>query len=280
LTLRFVPPERPLDPTVVEILKSVQAVAQEAGIEAMLVGATARDVLLTHVFGLANPRATQDVDLAIAVADWLEFEQIRAQILRQGNFRESPKISHRLICQGYPLDLVPFGGLADESHRIAWPPDMAVIMNVAGYAEAYAHAELVQVSDEIQIKVASVAGLALLKLLAWADRRKLTQKDAQDLYYLMTNYADAGNTPRLWETDFDLLELADHDWELASCALLGRDAARMANANTLDQMCSILENNFQRLADDMTRSVRFDPGADALVELRLRRFQMALQSTR
>ena len=42
----------------IQILREVTAVADALGINHMLVGATARDVLLTSVFGLEPRRAT------------------------------------------------------------------------------------------------------------------------------------------------------------------------------------------------------------------------------
>lgn len=57
--------ERPLDPNILAILATLQAVATDLGFSYFLVGATARDVLMTHVFGLEVQRATHDVDFAV-----------------------------------------------------------------------------------------------------------------------------------------------------------------------------------------------------------------------
>ena len=56
-----------------------------------------------------------------------------------------------------------------------------------------------QIEEHLIVRVASLAGLALLKLVAWSDRGRETNKDAADLYRLFTAYADAGNTDRLYE---------------------------------------------------------------------------------
>ena len=61
---------RPLDPIALKILQAVKRATQESGIATMIVDATARDILLTHVFGLPVQRATADIDFAIAVKDW------------------------------------------------------------------------------------------------------------------------------------------------------------------------------------------------------------------
>ena len=54
------------------------------------------------------------------------------------------------------------------------------------------------------------------------------EADLSDLYRLLTTYADAGNTDRLYETELDLLEAAEFDMQLAGAELLGRDVAEYA----------------------------------------------------
>lgn len=61
--------DRPLNPIIIDILHSVAADASAEGIDYMLVGATARDIPLNHVFGIVARRATYDVDFAVAVRD-------------------------------------------------------------------------------------------------------------------------------------------------------------------------------------------------------------------
>jgi predicted nucleotidyltransferase len=47
-------------------------------------GATARNILLTGVFGLSAGRATRDVDLAVAVEGWPQFEAIKVRLVGTG----------------------------------------------------------------------------------------------------------------------------------------------------------------------------------------------------
>lgn len=108
-------PEFPLDSTALEILRAVTAEAASAGIDCMIVGATARDILLTHVFGIPPRRATHDVDLAVAVKNWDQFEQLKSKLAARKGFDPSERMKQRLYYlgqekeRGHPLDLVPFG---------------------------------------------------------------------------------------------------------------------------------------------------------------------------
>lgn len=63
--------DRPVNPVLLEILAAVDATTRQVGCDYLLVGATARDILMTHVFGIASRRATHDVDFAIALESWM-----------------------------------------------------------------------------------------------------------------------------------------------------------------------------------------------------------------
>ena len=51
-------PDKPVNPVLLEILATVQAITKKLGCDYLLVGATARDMLMTHVFGLDARRTT------------------------------------------------------------------------------------------------------------------------------------------------------------------------------------------------------------------------------
>jgi predicted nucleotidyltransferase len=88
-------------------------------------------------------------------------------------------------------------------------------MNVAGFEEALASSVSMEMEENLTVRVASLPGLTLLKLVAWAHRGRETNKDAADLHRLLTSYADAGNTDRLYDHEMDLLEALGFDMELA-----------------------------------------------------------------
>jgi predicted nucleotidyltransferase len=77
----------------------------------------------------------------------------------------------------------------------------------------------VQVDVDLTIPTASLAGIAVLKIFAWHNRQT-NDKDALDLYCVMSSYADAGNFDRLYGEEIQFLEAADHDIEFAGAALL------------------------------------------------------------
>lgn len=166
---------------------------------------------MTHVFGLDVQRATHDVDFAVALADWPSFDALKRKLLDTGDFESADGRQHLLrykpreFNNAYPLDLIPFGGVEHKSKEIAWPPDMDVVMNVTGYAEALKSALQVEVGNKLVVPVISIPGLAVLKLLAWNDRGLDNNKDAKDLFFLLSCYADAGNGDRLYGEAFSII---------------------------------------------------------------------------
>jgi predicted nucleotidyltransferase len=57
--------DKPVNPVILEIIASVQTLARQLGYDYLLVGASARDMLMSHVFGIESRRATHDVDLRL-----------------------------------------------------------------------------------------------------------------------------------------------------------------------------------------------------------------------
>lgn len=102
-----------------------------------MVGATARDLLLQYGGRLPVQRATADVDLAFAVANWDEFNALRSALLTSEWFSET-RLEHKLLHQRIlEIDLIPFGGVEDAAGQITWPASES-LMSVLGYQEARA----------------------------------------------------------------------------------------------------------------------------------------------
>lgn len=243
-----VKPDQPVDPIILAILREVDRLTGELGLAYFVAGATARDILLTNVYGLNTGRATRDVDFAVAVENWQQFEAIKARLTADGKFNASKNTTQRLYYrisdkgQGYPLDIIPFRGVEQPPNIVAWPPDMKVLINVVGYEETIASAMLVQVADGLVVRVASLPGLVVLKLFAWLDRGDQDSKDAQDLVTLFRLYAEAGNLDRLYGDEIGLMEAVGYDLGLAGPRLLGRDVRTIAAPQTLEQILLLFGN--------------------------------------
>ena len=258
-------PDRPVEPLILMVIGEVHQAAKELGVPVFMVGAVARIILLENIHGLKAGRATTDVDFAFALDDWDQFTRIKKLLLANPRFDESKDVSHRLYFRlperkhPYKVDLIPFGGIEASPNMIAWPPDMAVMMNVAGFGDALAAAVNVEISPGMEVAVASLPGITILKVFAWADRGRENPKDAIDLVALLRNYNEAGNADRIFE-DADAraaLEAVEYDPELAGAWLLGSDVATMATGSTVAGLEDLLNGTTRdRLVEDMSRAMK------------------------
>src|SRR5581483_6949721 len=233
---------KPLSPLVLEPLKAVAQTANSLGLPYFLAGATARDLVLENIFGRPPGKLTRDLDFGFALSDWKEFENLKAALISTGRFTPDRAIQ-RVLYQhstgiSVGVDLIPFGGVQDGS-VISWPPNNDFVMNVAGFREALESAIQVQVDTDLVITVASLPGLIILKLFAWADR-KHEKRDAPDILKILADYADAGNEDRLYTDELPLLEAAGFDVPIAGARLLGKDARRIANQETVASIAKML----------------------------------------
>jgi len=244
--------DRPLNPETLAILEKLHTVATRLRFSYFLVGATARDVMMTHVFGLDVQRATHDVDFAVTLQDWPSFDILKNALLVTGDFAPADGREHLLhykpqeFQNAFPLDLIPFGGVEHKPHEISWPPDMSVVMNVTGYAEALKSALPVDVGNGLVVPVISIPGLAVLKLFAWNDRGLSNNKDARDLFFLLSQYAEAGHTSRLYDEAFAILEECGFDPSLAGARLLGHDARLILEDASRQAVLAILSDATKR----------------------------------
>jgi predicted nucleotidyltransferase len=114
-------------------------------------------------------------------------------------------------------------------------------MRVLGFREAFAHTITVRLPGPVEVQVVSPAGLAILKLLAWEDRRhEFPTKDAQDFALVARTYLEAGNRDRLFDQFISLVEAEDFDYQLAGARMLGHDMAAIADEQALAEIRKIL----------------------------------------
>jgi len=255
-----------IDKPTLSLYEIINHVAMENDIPFFVAGATAREIIFYHHYNIQTGTATKDIDFGIKVSNWDQFNQLKKGLLDTGEFveKQKHKLEHK---NGIPLDLVPFGGIASKSASITWPPDNDIEMNILGFGEAYEHALWVRLRDKpvLDIPFASIAGLALMKIISWddgythntSDIKKRRKNDSRDLAFFMKNYIDAGNQERFY-SDASLQEGVDYDYINGSARFLGRDIANIANKQSLQTVFKILDRECDgarssTLAEDIMR---------------------------
>jgi predicted nucleotidyltransferase len=231
-----------IDPLSQRLFETVNEVAASLGLGFFVVGAAARDMILELGYHQRSKRASLDRDFGIRIASWDEFNRLKDTLLGTGLFKQTTQVQ-RLMFQGaIEVDIVPFGGIGEDREEIRWPPDEDVVMSTVGFDDAFKAALKVRVKamPPLDILVASIPGMALLKLISWADHPHSRPKDALDLAFILEHYLDAGNNERFYKENLDLVEVVDFDYVRAGARLLGRDVAKMAKPETLERIGKIL----------------------------------------
>jgi len=243
-----------IDPLILEVVRKIDEVARKHETDYFLAGATAREVILRHVFGRPAGRRTLDIDFGIAVRDWEHFQTLKSALVEAG-FTVHAHAHQRLIYPTTPpiiVDLIPFGGVEREDRTIAWPPEEDFVMRVAGFSEAMESSVRVRLAGDLVVRVVSIPALLVLKLFAWLDRKQ-EKRDAPDIHTLLKEYGDAGNEDRLYGEALNILEAEGYDVEIAGARLLGGDAAVVVSADTRRRVRDILESD--REMEDLTNQI-------------------------
>lgn len=190
----------------------------EAALEFFVVGAAARDLLLEHVHGVTPFRSTGDVDIAVAVEGWGQYDKLVGTLVGDHGFSRT-SAEHRVTRGALVVDVVPFGDIANDRREVEWPR-MDRTMSVLGYAEALEATVGIQIGDAPPVRVASLPGLVVLKLVAWREAPHRRRNDPIDVCMIMMGYGEVAGDGLFDEHD-DLLD----DMRLAYARILGREVA-------------------------------------------------------
>lgn len=248
--------KHPLNPAFEPVLDVIIHVTSRLGIPYFIAGATARDLLLYHVFDRNPGRKTHDIDTAILLSDWNDFTAVKNALLESG--LSDTKLPHRLMHEvsGLPIDIIPFGSIADDTSEIQWPPEHVITMSVAGFQEAFDNSVLIDIGKSIKLKVSSLAGLVLLKLMAWQERKRETSKDIADFLTILTEYSNV-EFDRLYE-DFIPAERLNYNIERQGAFLLGYDLNMLllhpnTSAKTLGQLRELKTSQMESLINSLLK---------------------------
>jgi len=248
-----------IDNLTIEIFECIAHVADSLNIPFFVVGAAARDIILQYGYGILTTRATADIDFGVQISDWEHYKQLRDGLISTGKFTSDKKKAQRILFEkNFPVDIIPFGAIANLDNSISWPPDHEVEMSSLGFEESYRHSLPVRLRSDpiLDVQFSSLPGLALMKIISWHDRYPERKRDAKDQMLLMRNYLDAGNEERIYNEEADLLEEENFDYLRASARLLGRDIAAILNPKTAKTILEILDRETgkqdrYRLIEDM-----------------------------
>ncbi|MBC2713712.1 MAG: hypothetical protein HF978_00175 [Desulfobacteraceae bacterium] len=168
------------DQSTIDCLTDLNYKARELNMDFFVVGAQVRILILEQYYKISTDVATLDIDIGIAVIDWAHYTKLKESLILNRSFITDHKVYHRLWFKDkYPVDLIPFGAVETSAGLIRWPPDQSIEMNVTGFQDALNDTILVRLSDKLDVRFASLPGMAILKLIAWhGQHNEFPTKDA------------------------------------------------------------------------------------------------------
>ena len=235
------------NPLLKGLLKKLTDYFQSIGSDFYVIGATARDIILSGIYNQTSTRRTADLDIAIAIKDWDKFAQISKELCEIKGFKKDPEQTQRFTYQKvYDVDIVPFGEIAKADNNIYWPPEEQFAMSVVGFTEVANNTLDVTIDNEFTVKVASLPGIFILKLTAFNGRNNQTNKDADDLAFIIENYLDI-NIERAAAEYYDIYEVENFNTFTAGATLLGRDIKSILgeNGDTIQTFIRMLEDELK-----------------------------------
>ncbi|NCD68250.1 hypothetical protein [Mucilaginibacter agri] len=235
-----------LHPEIAAMLKDIEPVFKAYSIDYYVVGAVARDIQLSTDTGSAALRKTNDVDLAILIRNEGQFRELKQALAATGHFTLHPTETIKLFYHGaIEVDLLPFGEI-EEADRHVRLTDPRFVFHMPGFKEIYPFVDSVQVDEELNIKVCTMEGIILLKLISNNDRPQRT-KDITDIEHIIRVYFDLYSGD-IYEEHFDTMELyetTESDYLQLVCArVIGRKLKLLLNdSESLSQRVAVILAN-------------------------------------
>ena len=225
----------------IEAISEIKKIADSLEIPFFIVGASARDFILEHLYNIKATRGTTDIDFGMKVESWDKFKELKTTLLNSGKFQKGAE-KQRFVYKSVLIDIVPFGDISGNGNEITWPPEYETIMSVLGFNEVYNFSTTIKLSKNpiLEVRIPTLPGLAVLKMLSWEEKYPERSRDAEDLLFIMNKYEYAGNFDRLYGSEIKLLESEGYDNRIAGVRLLGKDIAKIVDPDTLDYIKRIV----------------------------------------
>ena len=116
-----------IESILIKALLEIKNIADGLKVDFFVVGATARDILMQHLYNVTAPRMTKDIDIAVCVANWGEYLALIDALLATDKFIRGTQ-KQRYDFEGTLIDIIPFGDISGRDNTISWPPDHETIM--------------------------------------------------------------------------------------------------------------------------------------------------------
>jgi predicted nucleotidyltransferase len=163
----------PLSPEQIASVRQLQMVCDSIGAEIAIIGAIALRV------GLGDrSRHTEDVDVAIAI-DLDDFPRLTSLLQERGWMQDGRREHRWRTSDDARLDLIPAGPALRKAQELRWPASK-MRMSLVGFEHVFADSAPVLIAPDLNVKIAPLAVVALLKMVAYLEKPHEREKDVED----------------------------------------------------------------------------------------------------
>lgn len=216
-----------IEPSLIPVVTDLERGLRELGIPFGIVGALVPELLLD-----ARPsRMTNDADVTVIVDNLADFSALKDRLAAYGFTRTL--VPHRMQHRdGGLMDLLPFSTAIAPDGRLEL--EDGFVFNMAGFSQVIPNAVSTPIDGGPNLPLAPLPLYALLKLVAFSDRR--AAKDLGSVLHCLEHYVE----------DDDRRYGVDHDgvgvpFEYTCAYLLGLDGQQFLDAAVSNAVRPVLE---------------------------------------
>lgn len=206
-----------------------------------LVGVSAIALRIAHM-GSKPPRGTKDIDFAVMVSSFEEYDEILHKLTSKGftKTESSWTLNHKKY--DVVIDMMPFGKI-EEAFTIDFDERQSEL-HVLGFKEVLGHPEHLQIEDK-QVLIPPFPGMLLLKLIAWNDRPEIRKDDLLDILRIIEYYYELNEDEILTDHYDTFVDAETFDKWLISAEVLGKKTIIYLSQSALlkKTVFEILKNN-------------------------------------
>ena len=156
-------------------IRTVLGIAHRQSMNPILVGGLASELATTTLDNPPMVRGTNDADFAIRMKNWEKYNVFKDAMVKE-DFRPDPSMEHRLYLGEAIVDILPYGPEIAGGEEIQWPV-AGRAMIITGFEEACREAADTTLTSGLTVRRVTVAGLVLLKIIAFLDRHEAGQRN-------------------------------------------------------------------------------------------------------
>jgi predicted nucleotidyltransferase len=225
-----------------ESFDCIDEVMRELNIPYYLIGVSAIALELLKA-GIKPSRGTKDIDFAVMISKIQEYDNISSIMEAKGFKKVSAPWTFYSDIFKVAIDLLPFGEI-EENHTFNFN-ERYTDLHLLGFREVMEEAVPVQIEEKIA-NIPPLAGMVILKLIAWSDRPEERENDLSDILKIIEHYY-ALKWDEIVEMHYDTLDKEPFDQKIIAAEVLGRNARLYLDKSKAisERVLNVLETNLQ-----------------------------------